>query len=206
MISELEILFSGSITILFLINCLDCSHKSFDTEITSTGILSYCVKQIKAQIKTKTNNDVYFFEIILKLLLKYSNYAIRIIENSTIEVNEEANNDLKSCLEFLIVLTNEIYNLSNLNVESTDADSEQKIFDSIENNKLLVVLMSKSIYLISLIDSKTCENNDLFKLKYLHMLCDKSYQIREMVIQSIEFLFKNNENDFFNEIYGNKNF
>ena len=62
--------------------------------------------------------------------------------------------------------------------------------------------MSKSIYLISLIDSNTCENNDLFNLKYLHLLCDKSYQIRKTVIDSIEFLFKNNENDFFKEIYG----
>ena len=205
-VPELDALFGISITIIFLINCLKCNHKSFDTEISSTGMLSYCIKQIKALIKTKTNNDVYFFEIILKLLLSYSNYAIKIFQfhefNEPSEVNEEAKRDLKSSLDFLIVLTSEIYNLSNLNVLNTDSFSEQKIFDSIENNRLLVALMSKSIYLISLIDSNTCENNELFNLKYLHLLCDKSYQIRKTVIDSIEFLFKNNENDFFKEIYG----
>ena len=202
--SEYEILFNTSIKLIFLINTLKYNYVSFDTENISIGMLKYALKQIKTLIKDSVVNDVYVFEIILKLVLAYSNNLIKIFK--LLECNtandDETHKDLKYCIDVLIVLIEEIYRSTSLNVDSTN-ENKQNCFDSIDNHRLVIILMSKAVYLISLTESNTTENNELFKLKYLHLLCDKSIQIRRTIIESLHFLFRNNESDFFNEVYEN---
>ncbi len=61
--------------------------------------------------------------------------------------------------------------------------------------------MSISIYLISLTDED--DDNEMFVLKYIHLITNKSFEIRNEVIKSIELIIKNNNNDYFNDIYEN---
>jgi hypothetical protein len=61
--------------------------------------------------------------------------------------------------------------------------------------------MSISIYLISLTDED--DDNEMFVLKYIHLITNKSFEIRNEVIKSIELIIKNNNNDYFKDIYEN---
>ena len=66
---------------------------------------------------------------------------------------------------------------------------------------LIVKCMSVSIYLISLTDED--DDNEMFVLKYIHLITNKSFEIRNEVIKSIELIIKNNNNDYFKDIYEN---
>jgi hypothetical protein len=50
--------------------------------------------------------------------------------------------------------------------------------------------MSVSIYLISLTDED--DDNEMFVLKYIHLITNKSFEIRNEVIKSIELIIRNN--------------
>ena len=66
---------------------------------------------------------------------------------------------------------------------------------------LIVKCMSISIYLISFTDED--DDNEMFVLKYIHLITNKSFEIRNEVIKSIELIIKNNNNDYFKDIYEN---
>ena len=61
--------------------------------------------------------------------------------------------------------------------------------------------MSKCFYLMKSMEQN--DDDDLFKLKYIHLITNKSIEIRNQIIDSFDLILKNSENDFFNIIYEN---
>ncbi len=139
-------------------------------------------------------------QVLLKLVLSYSDILIKIYKFLEPNLSDDDDNkaDLNECIFILISLIKDVYNSSTLNVVDKDDDEKKISFDSIECHILIVKCMSISIYLISLTGED--DDNEMFVLKYIHLITNKSFEIRNEVIKSIELIIKNNNNDYFNEI------
>jgi hypothetical protein len=128
-----------TIKILFLINFLKYNFISFNFEIVSIGMLKYCLKLLNT-IKTQPNNVIDLLQVLLKLVLIYSDILIKIYKflEPNLSDDDENKADLNECIFILISLIEDVYNSSTLNVVDKDDDEKKISFDSIECHKLIV--------------------------------------------------------------------
>ncbi len=102
-------------------------------------MLKYCLKLLNT-IKTQPNNVIDLLQVLLKLVLIYSDILIKIYKflEPNLSDDDENKADLNECIFILISLIEDVYNSSTLNVVDKDDDEKKISFDSIECHKLIV--------------------------------------------------------------------
>ena len=96
-------------------------------------MLKYCLKLLNTT-KTQPNNVIDLLQVLLKLVLSYSDILIKIYKflEPNLSDDDENKADLNECIFILISLIEDVYNSSTLNVVDKDDDEKKISFDSIE--------------------------------------------------------------------------